>query len=218
MKDDPLLSILMIAAGIYVLHLWRQDYQQARAGRPNPGALPGATPASLTACLIAAAGALLILAGETWGELHLGISDEQSNMTVLFGLTTLSAAFVEELIFRGFIVIDKHGPIIRWAGILAASVLFTALHPFLWKWDMGELPAWHAVKVWQWGDWLTWQFTTKGWFSAAAVFVSSLWFYTVRFASFNPTHSLIPCVTAHATKNLGVFAIKSVQGFVTGIW
>jgi membrane protease YdiL (CAAX protease family) len=218
MNEHPALLVLMTAAGLYVFFLWRQDCLAARSGKPSPGALPGATPASVRACVIAALGALVILGLETWGEIRLGVSDQQSKITVLFGLYTLIAAFIEELIFRGFIVIENRGKAVLWAGIVAASILFAALHPFLWKWDMGEAPAWQALAIWRWHEWLTWQFTLKGWLSTIAVFVSSLWFYTVRFAAFTPNRSLLPSITAHAAKNLGVFAIKGLQGFVVGWW
>jgi len=208
MTNDPPLLILMIAASLYMVHLWRSDYRTAQTGRADPHALPGATPASLMACGIAAAGALVILAVETIGEIQLGLSSQQSSITVLFGIYTLVAAFIEELIFRGFIVIEGRGANLRWLGIVAASVLFAALHPFLWEWKGG----------WIWTDGrLELTLTAKGWFSSVTVFVSSLWFYTVRFARFNPRHSLLPCFTAHATKNLGVFVIKAAQGFVTGL-
>ena len=203
MNDNPALIILMILFGLYVLNLWKQDLQAERTGTPNRGALPGATPTTLKACMIASLGAVIILLLETWGEIRLGLSDEQSTITVLFGLYSLVAAFIEELIFRGFIVVNNRGPWLRWAGVLGASIIFAALHPFLWQWD---------------DDGFAWTLTAKGWFSTSAVFVSSLWFYTVRFASFNKRQSLLPCVVAHATKNLGVFAIKTVQGFVSGIW
>jgi hypothetical protein len=85
--------------------------------------------------------------------------------------------------------------------VVGASVVFAALHPFLWQWEDGAL---------------TWTLTAKGGFSTAVVFVSSLWFYTVRFAGFNPHHSLIPCIVAHATKNLGVIIIKAGSGFLVG--
>lgn len=218
MNDDPLFFTLMAAAGLYVFYLWLQDYRMAATGAPHPSALPGATPASPRACAIAALGALVILAAETWGEIRLGLSEEQSTITVLFGVYTLVAAFVEELIFRGFIVIEGRGRLLRWAGIVGASVVFAALHPFLWSWDMGDAPSWHALMVWRWPEWFAWTLTAKGWFSTAAVFASSLWFYTVRFASFNPARSLIPCIVAHAVKNAGVFAVKGVQGFVVGWW
>ena len=216
MNDNPALLLLMTAIGLYVMQMWRQDYLAAKSGQPNPGALPGASPASLKACLIAAAGALIILAVETTGEIHLGISDEQSTMTVFFGFYTLMAAFIEELIFRGYIVVEGRSKLLRWAGIVGASGLFAALHPFLWEWDMGESPGWQAFLVWRWDEWLSLTLTPKGWFSTIIVFVSSLWFYVVRFASFNPHRSLLPSVVAHATKNLGVFFVKLAQGFIVG--
>lgn len=203
MNDHPALLVLMIAVGLYAFSLWRQDYLAHRAGQSNPRALPGATPAPLKASVIAALGALVILGLETAGEIRLGLSREQSTITALFGLYTLVAAFIEELIFRGFIVIEGKGRTMRWAGVLGASVLFAALHPFLWKWD---------------DTGFAWAFTAKGWFSTATVFISSLWFYVVRFTSLNPARSLIPCITAHAAKNAGVIVVKLVQGFVIGWW
>ena len=209
MTDNPLVLILMIAASLYVVRLWRSDYMAAQAGHPEPRALPGATPASWKACVIAAAGALLILTIETIGEIRLGLSSQQSSITVLFGIYTLVGAFIEELVFRGFIVIENRGPVACWMGIFGASILFALLHPFLWTWQDG----------WFWGTGrseLT--LTTKGWFSTGMVFLASLWFYAMRFAHFNPQRSLLPSFIAHATKNLGVFVIKATQGFVMGLW
>lgn len=201
MNDDPALLILLSVIGIYTFKIWLQDYRAQRVGQPSPRALPGATQAPLRANLIAATGALVILAAETWGEIHLGLSEQQSKITGLFAAYTLLAAFVEELIFRGFLVIDGKGRVRLWAGIVGASVIFALLHPFLWSWE---------------DDIFTWTFTPKGWFSTSVVFISSLWFYTVRFAGFNPQRSLIPCMVAHASKNLGVIVIKAYMGFVAG--
>jgi membrane protease YdiL (CAAX protease family) len=201
MNDQPALLLLMIAAGFYTLKLWREDYLASCAGQPHARPLPGATPAPLRASLIAAAGALLLLSAETWGEIRLGLSDQQSQITGLFAIYTLMAAFLEELMFRGFLVIEDRGPALRWVGVVGASVGFAALHPFLWQWEAGDF---------------TWTLTAKGGFSTAVVFVSSLWFYTVRFAGFNPQRSLIPCIVAHATKNLGVIIIKAGSGFLVG--
>lgn len=193
----------MIAATAYVAKLWRDDYRGALGGQPNPRALPGATPAPRRAIIIAALGALVLLALETWGEIRLGIVGEQSRMTALFGLYTLAAAVIEEVIFRGYIVIDGRGNGVRWAGIVGASLVFAALHPFLWNWDDAGF---------------RWTIGPKGLFSTAVVFAGSLWFYLVRFATWNPSRSLLPCFAAHAAKNLGVIAIKATQGFLVGWW
>jgi membrane protease YdiL (CAAX protease family) len=203
MNDDPLFQVLMLGAGLFILKLWLDDRRAFAKGQPNSKALPGATPAGAKAVVIGIAGALALLTAETWGEIKLGIADEQSNMTGLFALCTLTAAVVEEIIFRGFLVIEKRGRVALWAGVLGASVLFAALHPFLWDWTDGKL---------------TWTFTAKGWFSTAAIFAGSLWFYAVRFARFNPSRSLLPCFAAHAAKNLGVIAVKAAQGHLVGWW
>jgi membrane protease YdiL (CAAX protease family) len=204
MDENPLLQAGMLLIGLYVAWLWWSDFQ---AGKNNPqapaGGFPGAKPAPARALWVAAAGAAVILAAETLGEIALGLNDEQSEMTVLFGLYTLVAAIIEEIIFRGFIVIEGKGRLKMIAGVLAASLLFSLIHPFLWKWD---------------DDGFAFTLTDKGWFSFGAVFVASLWFYACRLASWNPQRSLLPCFVAHGVKNLGVFAIKLAQGFVIGLW
>lgn len=202
MSDQPLLLLLMIAAGLYVTKLWRDDRQAALAGKPNPGALPGATAAPLKIVIIAILGALILLALETWGEIRLGIAAEQSRITVLFGLYTLSAAIIEEVIFRGYVVVKSNRRVLRWLGIFVASAVFALLHPFLWNWEDGFslTPG------------------LKGWFSTGMIFLGSLWFYAMRFAGWNAAQSLLPCFAAHLAKNLGVFAIKAQQGFVEGWW
>lgn len=182
---------------------WRDDYRAARRGAPHPRALPGATPASAPALLVAAGGALILLAAETGGEHVLGLTAQQSRMTGLFGLYTLVAAFVEELIFRGYLVIENRGRAALITGMVGASLGFALLHPFLWEWREGSLQLHGGAKAW---------------FSTGAVFTGSLWFYAVRFFPLNPSRSLLPCVAAHATKNLGVIAIKYAQGFGDGWW
>ncbi|MBI2514086.1 MAG: CPBP family intramembrane metalloprotease [Opitutae bacterium] len=202
-QDSPLLLLGLLAATGYIAKLWLDDYRATRRGTPHPRALPGATPASSNAIAIAALGALGLLALETAGESALGLTEKQSDMTVLFGLYTLAAAFGEELIFRGFLVIEHRGRGGLIAGVVGASVLFAALHPFLWQWRDGVL---HV------------HLGAKAWFSTALVFASSLWFYAVRFWKLNPSRSLLPCIAAHLAKNLGVFVIKYAQGFVSGWW
>lgn len=204
MDDNPLFLVLMIAIGGYVTWMWRTDFKARGTDKEQADrALPGATPAPARALWVAAAGAALILAAETWGEIALGLQAKQSKMTILFGIHSLLAAVVEEVIFRGYIVVEKRGRGLFYAGILGASLLFALLHPFLWKWD---------------DEGFRLMLNPKGWFSFTAVFVGSLWFYTCRFFPLNPNRSLLPCFAAHLTKNLGVFAIKAVQGFVVGAW
>ncbi|HEU5078194.1 MAG TPA: CPBP family intramembrane glutamic endopeptidase [Opitutaceae bacterium] len=203
MQNNPLAILVMIGVSAYVIRLWFADRKSAGSGTPNRKALPGITSAPLLAHVIGAVGALLIVLAETKGEIWLGVSGEQSTMTWLFAAYTLLAAFVEEIIFRGFLVVTRRGAAVRWASAVLASILFAALHPFLWDWKE---------------DTLVWHFDTKGWFSFGAVFVTSLWFYVVRFARFNPAWSLAPCFTAHVTKNAAVVAIKLLQGHLVGLY
>ncbi len=202
-QDQPLLIVVMMAAAALVGKWWLADLRQARIGLPSGRALPGATTAPPAAVLLAVAGTLVLLGLETAGEYRLGLVEQQSRVTVLFGAYTLVAAFIEELIFRGFVVVEHRGRAVLWAGIAAASVAFSLLHPFLWEWRAGALQL-HSDR--------------KAWFSTGAIFAGSLWFYAVRFLPFNPTRSLLPCIAAHAAKNLGVFAIKYAQGCVQGWW
>lgn len=202
MTDNPWLIVVGLIAAAYFFKLWLGDLKMETAGAPNPNAFPGATPAPRIAIAIAIIGALIILAGETAGEYAFGLVDEQSDITVLFALFTLSAAFVEELIFRGFLVVDKKGRAALVGSIVAFSLLFALFHPFLWEWQDDEG--------------LVFTLTDKGWFSTAIVFLNSLWFYTVRFLPVNPRHSLLPCILAHFASNLGVILIKLYQGHLVG--
>lgn len=198
--NDPWLLLALTVAGVYVAKLWWGDLCAAQRGTPAAGAFPGATPATARATGIAVAGALAIVALETAGERALGLDAEQSRMTWLFAAYALLAApVIEELIFRGWLVVENRGRAAMWAGAAGASVVFALLHPFLWRWgDAGfELTL-----------------SAKGWFSTAAVLVSSLWFYAVRLGPWNPSRSLLPCFAAHAAKNAGVVAVKMATGFM----
>ena len=202
-QDNPLLLAGMIVAAGITLKWWGDDYRAARRGEPNARAFPGATPTGGLIMSVAVAGSLLLLAIETGGEYALGLTAQQSHMTALFALYSLAAAFVEELIFRGYLVVENSGRGLLLGSILGASLGFALLHPFLWEWKAGALILHPGAKAW---------------FSTALIFAGSLWFYTVRFLPANPTRSLLPCIAAHVAKNLGVFAIKYAQGFVSDWW
>jgi uncharacterized protein len=202
-QDNPWLLAGMIIAGAAVAKWWWDDLRAAKKGSPDPRAFPGATPTSRRAVLLAIAGALVLLSLETAGEQALGLTATQSRMTALFAVYTLVAAFAEELVFRGYLVVQHRGRAPLLAGIVGASLVFALIHPFLWKWEDGSFLL---------------QNDRKAWFSTATVFAGSLWFYTVRFMPLNPTRSLLPCVAAHLTKNLGVIAVKGAEGFLDGWW
>lgn len=183
---------------------WHADQVAARNGLPHPNALPGATDAPHRATFIAIVGALGLLVVETVGEHFLGIAHEQSRMTWLFALYSVAAApIIEETIFRGYLVVAHRGRVALWSGAVAASLVFAAMHPFLWRWDDN-------------GFELCWD--VKGWFSTGVLFSFSLWLYVARLAPWNPSRSLLPCFAAHAAKNIGVVAIKAAGGFMGPWW
>lgn len=203
MTDNPPVLLVIIIAGVYFARIWWSDWRAQTSGQTLAYVpQPGTTSAPVKALLIASAGAAVIVALETFGEIHLGLAEQQSRVTLLFGAYTLVAAIIEEIIFRGYLVVEKRGRAALLAGIFLASLGFALIHPFLWEWEDGFR--------------LT--LTAKGWFSFAAVFVASLWFYACRFASWNPQRSLLPCFAAHLTKNAAVLVVKAAQGFVGGAW
>ncbi len=204
MKTDFFFSLIIFAVALYLGKQWLGDLRGEKTGLR---AFPGAVPASPFLIMAAIAGALVILAIETIGEYRLGTSATQSNITGSFLLVMVAAGFLEELIFRGYLVIENRGRIILWSGILAVSVLFTLGHAQYWLLWGESSPT---------GD-LSLNFTTGSLWTLLILFVNSLWFYTVRFNQFNPARSLLPCIAAHISSNLGVFVIKLLQGHVAGI-
>jgi len=213
-QDEPIFLLVAFAIAAYFAHLWRQDYQAAARGESIKAPLPGAEPVVWSVVAMAVVGALVILAAETGGEYALGVAGEQSKMSVLLGVYTLAAAFIEELIFRGFLFYDRGSRRQFWASIFAISVLFAVIHPHLWHFEAAaDAPSWQF-----WSGQLSLTLNNKGVFSTSILFVNSLWFYWVRFCPKNQRKSLIPCVAAHFASNLGVFAIKAVQGHVDRLY
>lgn len=216
MFEHPLFLLLYLGGAFYLLFLWSTDYRAQKSGRPQPGALPGAYPASRNLCLLAVAGAMVLLALETVGEYTFGLVEMQTEITILFGLVSLGAAVIEEVIFRGYLVITRRGRAMLIASIFGFSLLFTLAHPFFWEWTV-IVEADEAAGIEEQKG-LVWNFTFKSWYTSLFLFLNSLWFYTVRFLPANRHHSLLPCFLAHAASNLGVFLIKGGQGFVSGWW
>lgn len=208
--DDPIVSLIMFAMALWLLRMWWLDTQQARdKGVSEKHYLPGHFFASKSCIVLASLGALVILSFEVVGEYALGIVEEQEMIGVVFLLSILGAAVIEEVVFRGYLVFAHRGRLAFWAGILGCSVVFTLLHPYLWSFEPPSDSSWQFWRgTWEchWDD--------KAFFSSALVFTNSLWFYAVRFLPNNPQHSLLPCFVAHAVSNLGVFVVKAFQGFI----
>lgn len=142
---------------------------------------------------------LVLVAAESAGEFILGISDKQAVLTPMFAAWTLIAAPTEEIVFRGFLVVQNRGRTVLWCSIVFFSAAFALIHPFLWTWE---------------SEGFRWSTDLKGWFSTAFAFGGSLLFYSLRFNHRNKERSLLPCFAAHLAKNAGVIAIKAAQGFI----
>jgi len=198
MNENPLVIVLYVGVAIYVGKMYWGDYLAAKVGQPNTSALPGAVAASLGAFVIGTLGALVLLALETGGEIALDVVDEQSEMVWFFVFAGIAAGVVEEIIFRGFLVVENKGRAWLMGSCVGFSLIFAVLHAHLWTVTDG----------------FEWDFTAKSLFSTGILFANSLWFYAVRFGPWNPNRSIFPCMLAHAASNLGVFFVKLAQGYV----
>lgn len=206
--EDPLMGIVYGLAGGYFLWLWARD---AWAGAGESASLPGAFWVAPMVLVWASLGALTLVMFATAGEYALGVVEQQDRIAAWFLLSMLAAAVVEEVVFRGFLVVTGRGQWWLWASVISFSAVFAMMHPYCWDFAMPDGESW---AFWR-GQW-TWQLDAKGVFSTLVIFLNALWFYAVRFLPNNPKHSLLPCFVAHAVSNFAVFAIKAVQGFV--VW
>lgn len=198
MNENPVMMLLYVGVAAYVWHIYRGDYKALKSGKPISGAMPGAVSAPLGAFIIGTLGALLLLGVETGGEIALGLVDEQSEMVWFLVFATIAAGVVEEVIFRGYLVIDNKGRALLIASAVGFSLIFAIIHGHLWSREDG----------------FEWTLTAKAFFSTGILFANSLWFYAVRFGPWNPKRALFPCMLAHAASNLGVFFVKWVQGYI----
>ena len=201
MNESPFMVLLYVGVAAYVGYMYWGDYQSNQASeQPDPRGMPGATSASWGLYGIGVIGALLILAAETGGEIALGIASEQSEMVWYFVFAILGAGIVEEVIFRGYLVVDSKGRAALIGSCVGFSLIFAIIHGHFWSNEEGQAFAW--------------TFTTKAFFTTGILLANSLWFYVLRFGPWNKNRSLFPCMLAHAASNFGVFAVKWAQGFV----
>jgi membrane protease YdiL (CAAX protease family) len=119
-------------------------------------------------------------------------------MVWFFVFAIIAAGVVEEVIFRGYLVIDHKGRALLIASAVGFSLIFAIIHGHLWSREDG----------------FEWTLTAKAFFSTGILFANSLWFYAVRFGPWNPKRALFPCMLAHAASNLGVFFVKWAQGYL----
>lgn len=208
MTDSPLLTLLLFAGAVYLAKIWYDDVKAAKAGNPNPKALPGASTASMALILVGVLGAVILVGVETAGEIALGVSEEQSDIAAIFLLAMLGAGILEEVLFRGYLVVQSKGHTIRTLSIIGFSLLFALLH-YQYYIDTATTDENTTITI---------SLTAKSGWSLLILVLNSLWFYTLRFVRWNTTHSLLPCFAAHMASNAAVFVVKLAQGHVTSLW
>ena len=208
---NPVGVALFCGVSLWLARMWIREAKE----NPTANALPGATPCPWLAVAIAITGTLILLALETWGEIRLGISAEQKDVSWLALPMFAAAAFTEEVIFRGYLVAERRGNAVRWASIFLFALIFALLHDHLWSFEMPEdCSSGFFAAVY---EGFSLNFSLKAFFSTGFIFVGALWFYFVRFFKWNPHASLLAPVMAHLVKNVAVFAIKLAQGHVTSL-
>lgn len=208
MSDSPLIILILFAGAAYLFKLWRDDLRAWKSGQPNAKGIPGATSAPAIALWIGAIGAILLVLIETGGEIALGVSSEQTDITIIFLLAMVGAGVLEEVLFRGYLVVQNRGRAVLIASVVGFSLLFALAHYQYYT----EIP-----EEGSWTD-LVFVIDSKSLWSLLLLFLNSLWFYSVRFFKWNPHQSLLPCFVAHISSNVGVFVVKLVQGHVTGLY
>lgn len=209
---NPVGVLLFCIVSIWIARMWIGEAKE----NPQGGGLPGATQCPVRAVVIAVVGTLVLLALETWGEIRLGISAEQKDVSWIALPMFIAAGFTEEVIFRGYLVVERRGIAVRWISILVFSLIFALIHDHLWSFEMpDDRSAGTLVALW---DGFELNLSLKGFFSTGFIFVGAVWFYFVRFFKWNPNASLLAPVVAHIVKNVAVFVIKLAQGHVTSLF
>lgn len=197
--DDNLWVILLYSGlAIYIAYLYRLDIRKFVCNESNPKGLPGASPAKLLLIVAALLGACVLLGMAVIGEYALGLVPLQSELVWYFLFALLAAGIIEEVVFRGFLVVSGRGQSILIGSCVFFSLIFSLIHGDFWETEAG----------------FQWVFTSQSFFNASILFVNSLCFYALRFGPWNPTRSIIPPIIAHVAYNLGVYLVKLGQGFI----
>ena len=207
-QDSPIFSLFSLAVAAYLFALWLGDFRHfARTRSPRKGAFEGARPAPARLVGLGVVLALCLLGLSSSAEILTGVSQGQTKVAPFAIFSWLGAAFVEELIFRGYLVVKNRGRAALVLSIIFFSLVFALGHPFLWNYEVPE-----GASIFG-GVWSA-NITLQAGVSTATVLCCSLLFYALRFAPSNAERSILPCICAHAAYNIGVFAVKAAQGFV----
>lgn len=207
-QDDFIFSLATFGVGAYLFYMWLGDCAYfSKNGEARKGAFAGAAPADFKSLLLAAGLAAFLLIMQVSGEDSMGLTSSQTKVGMFAIFAWASAAFVEELVFRGYLIVQNKG--VKWlvGSAFFFSLIFALAHPFLWDYKVAEGASVLA------GTWV-FDFSLKSFYSTFCIFECSLLFYFLRFMPMNKNRSLLPSVVAHLTFNVGVFATKAAQGFV----
>lgn len=199
MNDSPISILLYCFIALYIGKLYRSDIQAYLKAAPNPKALPGATTCSGFLMIASLMVSAILLGNEVLGEYVLGIVEEQNEMVWFFLFANISAGIIEELVFRGYLVITDKGKTMLIASCVGFSAIFSLIHGYLFDFTDG-------FKL---------VLSPKALFTSWILFANSLWFYALRFGPWNPSRSILPSMVAHIGLNLGVFGVKLAQGYIT---
>ena len=89
-------------------------------------------PALLTIASVLAG--LVLLGNAVIGEYALGLVELQSEMVWFFLFASLSAGVIEELVFRGYLVLENKGRnALLFLSCIGFSLLFALIHGHLWS-------------------------------------------------------------------------------------
>lgn len=207
-QDDPVFALLNFAIAAYLFYMWYGDFTAFRRSGVLPKkALAGAATVSPSYVVCGILAAVALLAVHTATEFALGVEASQTRVAWWAIFSWIGAAFVEELIFRGYLVVQNRGRGALIASIIAFSLIFALGHPFMWDYTVPE-----GASVFG-GVW-KFDFSVQPVISTLAIFECSVLFYALRFLPKNKNASIIPCFAAHAAYNIGVFAVKAANGFI----
>ena len=198
MNDSPLIIFLYSAIALYLAYLYCCDTKAFCSGLHNSKALPGAMPISFMLVAFSILAGAFLLANAVLGEYALGLVELQNDMVWFFLFAALSAGVIEELIFRGYLVIENKGSKVLVLSCIGFSFLFALIHPNLWSLDGG----------------FHWIFSTKAFYDTWILVLNSIIFYGLRFGPWNPLRSIFPSMIAHGAFNFGVFGVKWFQGYI----
>ena len=228
MNESPLFVLIYCIIGIYLGSLYYSDICSFKKGLSCPKALPGAKPINLFLIILSALVGLFLLINPVIGEYLLGIVESQKDMVWFFVFATLSAGIIEELVFRGYLVIENKGTKILLISCIGFSLLFAIIHPHLWEFHGFNHLSNEEGFTYFFFEYIlsfklftellpsafSFNLTAESFYNTWILFLNSIIFYSLRFGPWNPGRSILPSMIAHAFLNLGVFVVKFFQGFV----